>query len=78
MERIFNILLSAPPNRVLADKRLRKLYKRLVRYYTGGKWLADYTLDEKGGLPPSLKRGVLSQDGVYDLLSAVETVDNNK
>ena len=43
--------------------------RRLEAYYTGGQWLRDYELDEKGLLPADLKRGVLSQDGVYNLLS---------
>ena len=40
----------------------------LLDYYESGQWLRDYELDEQGLLPPDLKRGVLSQDGVYDLL----------
>lgn len=40
----------------------------LLTYYEGGQWLADYRLDELGLLPPDLKRGVLSQDGVYNFL----------
>ena len=44
--------------------RLRELEK----YYTSGQWLRDYQDDEAGKLPRDLKRGVLSQDGVYDLL----------
>jgi hypothetical protein len=40
----------------------------LIDYYEHGQWLADYTLDEQGLLSPTLKRGVLSQDGVYNLL----------
>lgn len=38
-------------------------------YYTSGDWLDDYEADERGELPPDLKRGVLSQDALYDLLS---------
>ena len=40
----------------------------LVRYYEGGQWLRDYELDEQGLLPKDLKRGILSQDGIYNLL----------
>ena len=40
----------------------------LVRYYGSGQWLRDYELDEQGLLPKDLKRGVLSQDGIYNLL----------
>jgi hypothetical protein len=37
-------------------------------YYMDGDWRKDYEDDEKGKLPKSLKRGVLSQDGLFDLL----------
>ena len=46
----------------------------LSAYYSGGQWLADYEADERGELPRDLKRGVLSQDGLYDLLEAWNTV----
>ena len=42
----------------------------LTDYYIGGQWLSDYMADERGELPPNLKRGVLSQDGLWNLLSA--------
>ena len=44
-------------------------YKKLCDYYGSAKWLEDYEADEKGKLPKSLKRGVLSEDGVYDLIT---------
>ena len=40
----------------------------LEEYYTSGEWREDYEADEAGLFPVDLKRGVLSQDGVYDLL----------
>lgn len=45
------------------------LVRTLLRYYEGGQWLADYALDEAGLLPADLKRGVLSEDGVYNFLT---------
>lgn len=45
---------------------------KLEAYYTGKDWRADYELDEAGLLPAGLKRGVLSEDGIYDLLSDKE------
>ena len=42
----------------------------LEAYYTSGQWLQDYIADENGELPPNLKRGVLSQDGLFNLLEA--------
>ena len=41
----------------------------LEAYYTSGEWLEDYEADERGEFPPDLKRGVLSQDALYNLLS---------
>ncbi len=45
----------------------------LIDYYQNGKWLFDYELDEKGYFPKDLKRGVLSQDGIYNLLTDINT-----
>ena len=42
--------------------------RQLEEYYASGQWREDYEADENGWLPPDLKRGVLSQDGLYDLL----------
>ena len=47
---------------------MQKKIKILEAYYTGGKWQKDYEYDEKGKLPADLKRGVLSQDAISDLL----------
>lgn len=40
----------------------------LTAYYEGGQWRRDYELDEAGKLPRDLKRGVLSEDGLYNLI----------
>ena len=42
--------------------------QKLEKYYTGKNWKSDLKLDEEGKLPKDLKRGVLSEDGIYDLL----------
>ncbi len=44
-------------------------YAKLVRYYESSQWMKDLEDDEKGKLPKDLKRGVLSEDAVYDLLT---------
>ena len=44
----------------------------LVEYYEGGQWLQDYEADEQGLIPKDLKRGVLSEDGLYNLLSIIK------
>ena len=40
----------------------------LEAYYDGPDWRADFEADEAGRLPKDLKRGVLSEDAVYNLL----------
>lgn len=42
---------------------------RIRRYYESGLWLRDFEADEAGKLPEGLKRGVLSEDAVYNLLA---------
>ena len=41
---------------------------KLKAYYDKD-WRKDFEADEAGKLPKDLKRGVLSEDGIYDLLS---------
>ncbi|MBP3544672.1 MAG: DUF4298 domain-containing protein [Lachnospiraceae bacterium] len=50
------------------DSRIRDMLQELTDYYDNGQWLQDYERDECGELPPDLKRGVLAQDTLYDLL----------
>ncbi|MBQ5312701.1 MAG: TIGR04076 family protein [Oscillospiraceae bacterium] len=48
----------------------------LADYQNSGLWLSDYTADENSELPKDLKRGVLSQDGLYNLLCENERLLN--
>ena len=41
----------------------------LEAYYGSETWKQDFADDEAGLLPPSLKRGVLSEDGIWNLLT---------
>ena len=74
MEVYFDQLQEArrDPARSLSEPACAQMLKALRAYYEGGQWLRDYELDERGILPQTLKRGVLSQDGVYNLLTAIE------
>ena len=49
-------------SRVLSDLR------ELEAYYMSPEWKEDYSADEAGLLPDWLKRGVQSQDGIWNLL----------
>ena len=48
--------------------------RELEQYYTGGQWQKDFADDEDGKLPGELKRGVLSEDAVYDFLALRDEV----
>ncbi len=74
MESVFDALLHAldsDPHALRTDPALSAMLEELTAYYCSPQWLADYDADQLGLLPPDLKRGVLSQDGVYDLLSSL-------
>ena len=40
----------------------------LENYYTSPEWKQDFSDDEAGLLPIDIKRGVLSEDGIYNLI----------
>lgn len=67
MEAIFDELL-AHANQINTNPLLKEKYEQLLAYYSSPLWLSDYELDSQNKLPSDLKRGVLSQDGVYNLI----------
>ena len=42
--------------------------KELQAYYESSQWKEDFEKDERGEFPEDLKRGVLSEDGIYNVL----------
>ena len=51
-----------------ASERFRKELSELDGYYGSVTWFQDYNDDLAGNLPEDLKRGVLTEDGIYDVL----------
>lgn len=47
---------------------------QLSDYYGSDPWKQDFAADSAGLLPPDLKRGVLSEDAVWNLLEDVRDV----
>ena len=47
---------------------------RLTEYLESGAWRADFEADEAGLVPRDLKRGVLSEDGLYNLLGDIVAI----
>ena len=55
-----------------AKERLDQMgdtFLRLADYYTSPDWRRDFEADEQGRLPKDLKRGVLSEDAVWNVLT---------
>ncbi|MBR5471577.1 MAG: DUF4298 domain-containing protein [Oscillibacter sp.] len=58
--------------------------QKLISYYSSAQWRQDFDDDNAGKIPSNLKRGVLSEDAVYNLLADIsdlkeqlkELVDN--
>jgi hypothetical protein len=46
----------------------QKAIQELSAYYGGDTWKQDFDDDRQGLLPQDLKRGVLSEDGIWNLL----------
>lgn len=61
--------------------RLQETYEaealtKLTAYYESPDWRSDFESDERGELPQGLKRGVLSEDGIYNLLTELKEAGN--
>lgn len=77
MERSFNRVRKAVSALKLDMERLASLdgdIAALKGYQASGLWLEDFEADERGELPPDLRRGVLSEDGLYNLFDEIENI----
>ena len=61
-------LVAAADAALSGLEAMRQEIDDLKAYYSGEDWKKDFCYDEAGKLPEDLKRGVLSEDGVFDLL----------
>ena len=70
MEQRFNIVLAAiKDGDTKSLKTIKEDIAELSKYYSSELWKLDFAADETGNLPPDLKRGVLSEDGIWNLLA---------
>ena len=72
MERLFDFVLEAIKERPMPLDKYEEAKKAIVslsEYYNSKEWKQDYADDEADKLPKDLKRGVLSEDGIWNLLS---------
>ena len=54
--------------------KVQESVKALEAYYGSKEWKKDFQDDEKELLPDDLKRGVLSEDGVWNLLEDIRAL----
>ena len=70
MEQRFHKVLAAIKEESDASlEAVKEDVAELSKYYDSELWKQDFAADEAGNLPPDLKRGVLSEDGIWNLLS---------
>ena len=79
MERHLNRLAAAVKRLEAAlDKweAVQDAIAALDEYYGSDLWRQDFADDEAGRLPADLKRGVLSEDGIWNLLSDARSLND--
>lgn len=72
MERVLDVSTEAVQRRsssLESYAAVQAEMQALFDYYFGPQWRTDSEADDRGELPPGLKRGVLSEDAVYDLFT---------
>ena len=79
MEQRFNKALAAFKDKSADSlKAVKENVAELSKYYGSELWKQDFAADEAGNLPPDLKRGVLSEDGIWNLLSDYRDIQKKK
>ena len=78
MERRLNRAMSAVKRLTTALEKWDATeadIQALDEYYGSDLWRQDFADDEAGLLPADLKRGVLSEDGIWNLLTDVRELN---
>ena len=79
MEHRYNNALAAiKDGSAVSLKAIKEDVAELSKYYGSELWKLDFAADEAGKLPPDLKRGVLSEDGIWNLLSDYREIQKKK
>ena len=60
--------MDALEQRIADYKEYQAKIQELESYYTSQQWKDDFAMDEEGKFPKKLKKGVLSEDGIYNML----------
>lgn len=76
MEKLLDYIIEARKEQHANQEksaRIQEALRILAEYYTSDEWKQDFADDEAGRLPKDLKRGVLSEDGIWNVLSSEES-----
>ena len=79
MEQRFNKALTFIQEPTITPESLEAIKEDIAildEYYGSEVWRQDLADDEAGRLPKGLKRGVLSEDGIWNLLSDYRELPN--
>ncbi len=72
MEDIYDRCREAMEGLLPAAERfakLRPLMNELISYYESPLWQEDFDADRNGEIPENIKRGILTEDAIYDLIT---------
>ena len=79
MEQRFDKALAAIKDKSADSlKAIKEDVAELSKYYGSELWKLDFAADEAGRFPSGLKRGVLSEDGIWNLLSDYRELQKKK
>ena len=76
MEQLLDYVIKARKEQNINPQksaRIQEAIRILAEYYASDDWKRDFADDEAGILPKDLKRGVLSEDGIWNVLSSEES-----
>ena len=73
MEKLLDFIIEARKEQHANQEksaRIQEAIRILAEYYASDDWKRDFADDEAGLLPKDLKRGVLSEDGIWNILES--------
>lgn len=79
MEQLLDEVSAAVMNLTILlenQEEVRRKVDRLAAYYESEDWKQDYADEEAGKFPSDLKRGILSEDGIWNVLTRWRELDS--
>ena len=77
-QRFQKVLAAMKDGSAVSLKAIKEDVAELSKYYGSELWKQDFAADEAGNLPADLQRGVLSEDGIWNLLSDYREIQKKK